>query len=439
MFDNNIYNDWGFKESPFSKKPLHSNETGDNLLVGRDEDIRKLALKMISSDAAVCLDGPVGAGKTSLANVTIYKGMKNFLVKGVPSPLLLPCARSFQIKPEQSADELKFEVLIEVAQALIDNASKLQYALKIGGSIEVNAWLNSPLINQWREGVASMFANGDGGQVNEGVGFSKSGFEKVLTNWLEKIFPGGQNGGVVCVIDNLELLEKSAEARKKIENLRDTLLNIRGIKWILCGAHGILQGVITSPRLAGYLQEPLPIKPLTLKNAGELFNRRVNFFKIADEVDQYLPLSSRDFHTLYTILQHNLRICLSYAEDYCMHVSMHGLKPQSDAEKSQIFFGWLKERAKGIYEGLRPHAGETAIKLLCMAASSSDMEGEFSPGDHDRLGFSSLQAMRPHVKTLEDCGLLSAQKDDLDQRRKTISITGKGWLIYWYKVTLAQN
>ncbi|MFB9124544.1 hypothetical protein ACFFYR_15765 [Paraburkholderia dipogonis] len=122
-----------------------------------------------------------------------------------------------------------------------------------------------------------------------------------------------------------------------------------------------------------------------------------------------------------------------------MHISMRGLKPNSEAEKSQIFFSWLKERAKGIYEGMRPHAGQTAINLLCLAASSSDMGGEFSPGDYEKLGFSSLQAMRPHVKTLEDCGALSAQKDDLDQRRKTISITGKGWLIYWYKVTLAQD
>lgn len=37
--------------------------------------------------------------------------------------------------------------------------------------------------------------------------------------------------------------------------------------------------------------------------------------------------------------------------------------------------------------------------------------------------------MRPHVKDLEDAGLLVSTQDEGDKRRKTIQITPKGWLV----------
>lgn len=435
MFGNNIYNDWGFTESPFSTKPLHSNNLGEQLLVGRDVEINDLAIRLVSADSAACLDGPVGAGKTSLANVTIFKGLQNYIANGAPAPLLIPCKRTFQIKDEQTAEDFKFEILMEVAQALIDNAQKFRYGIKIDGCVELNAWLNSPLLSQWGIGIGSLFSVNDGNQTNDSSGFSRSGFEKLLTGWLSNIFPEGRNGGVVCVIDNLELLEKSSEARKKIENLRDTLFTIRGIKWILCGAHGILQGVVTSPRLAGYLQEPMSVNPLKLSDAGAVINQRIKVLAIPDGQTPYLPLTPEDFHSLYTLLHQSLRTTLSYVEDYCMFISSRKLRPETAAEKQSLLFSWLKDRAKGIYDGLKPHAGQTTMNFFYTASSNPNIGGEFSPGDFEVFNFATIQAMRPHVKTLEDCGLLSTQKDDLDQRRKTISVTGKGWLIHWYKVT----
>lgn len=65
----------------------------------------------------------------------------------------------------------------------------------------------------------------------------------------------------------------------------------------------------------------------------------------------------------------------------------------------------------------------------------TQFDGEFGPGDFTTLGFKSVQAMRPQVKALEEVGLVEAQKDDVDQRRKSISVTGKGWLVHWCILT----
>ena len=63
------------------------------------------------------------------------------------------------------------------------------------------------------------------------------------------------------------------------------------------------------------------------------------------------------------------------------------------------------------------------------------MSGEFTPSDFLALGFNSIAALRPHVKGLEDVGLVEAARDESDQRRRTITVTGKGWLVHWARVT----
>ena len=38
-------------------------------------------------------------------------------------------------------------------------------------------------------------------------------------------------------------------------------------------------------------------------------------------------------------------------------------------------------------------------------------------------------ALRPQIKALEDVNLVASAIDDTDKRRKTISITPRGWLV----------
>ncbi len=57
--------------------------------------------------------------------------------------------------------------------------------------------------------------------------------------------------------------------------------------------------------------------------------------------------------------------------------------------------------------------------------------GAVSPSEFEDFGFNSQQAMRPHVKALEDAQLVVASIDETDQRRRTISVTARGWIVQY--------
>lgn len=431
MADGSFYNDWRFTDNPFSPRPLKADDIGRRLLVGRDEELTRVGFRLRAGGGAVCLDGQVGVGKTSLANVAAYKAYLNFLEDKDRKPLLLPCRVSFQVSNDETAEQFRLRVLTEVAQTLIEKAANAGVKLQCEGFDGLNAWLNSPLIKQWSISFP-VAGGGNGAQPNESAGFEQSGFIKAITSWLEVIFPEDRSGGVICVLDNLELLETSAMARKKIESLRDTLFTMRGLRWVLCGAHGIIQGVVSSQRLVGHLQEPLHIEPVALTQSQQVLEARINVFGLPGSVP-YLPLTSDDFHRLYMIVHHNLRNTLAYSHDYCISVAEAGQLPSNDEEKTARFSKWLEKRARSIRDAVKSQLGPRAMELFHQVIR--DFSGEFAPSDYEALGFQSVQAMRPHVKTLEEIGMVEAQHDDQDQRRKSISITGKGWIVHWAEVT----
>lgn len=431
MANGSFYQDWGFTDNPFSPMPLGGNAFGNQLLVGREAELRSVLFRLKAGGEAVCLDGPVGVGKTSLANVAAYRAELQHFAEPNASPLILPCRKPFQISKEKSPADLRFEILLEVAQTLIQKAGGLDRA-KFNGSSSLNAWLNNPLMRQI-EGQIAGFGLGNGAAPNESQGYADSGFIKQVTDWLESIFPDRSTGGVVCIIDNLELLETSAIARHTIETLRDTLFTICGIRWVLCGAHGIIHSVVASPRLVGYLGEPVSIKRLRLQQAQEIFESRYRTFRDHTKKEQYLPLIADDFHNLYMILGENLRQTLAQANAYCLSTAETGSFPQEDQAKRDRFDTWLKSNARATMNSIQNHVGPKALELLRNVISK--MNGEFTPSDFSSLGFNSLQTLRPHVKSLEDVGLVEAAKDETDQRRRTITVTGKGWLVDWARVT----
>lgn len=435
MSGGSVFNQWNFTDNPFSAMPLGADLIGNRLFIGRDDELRRIAIRLASSSSAICLDGLVGVGKTSLANIAAFRGQQAYLADRQSKPLIVPCRRSFQVSDSESPEDFRLRVLTEVAQTLLEKAAPYRLDVDMEGSKGLNAWLNSPLLSQWSLGVPVLSVGG-GAQANDSNGFTSSGFVRTVINWLENIFPEDRSGGVVCVLDNLELLETSTAARRKIEALRDTLFTIRGLRWILCGAHGILQGVVASQRLVGHLQEPVYVPPLALAQAQDVFNARVSTFAIKNGKQTYLPLEADDFHRLYLIVHSSLRNTLAYASDYCMNVAESSSEPKLSEEKKARFDGWLQRMAQTVRDAVQSQVSPRALQLF--RDSVGKFEGEFSPSDFDALGFKSVQALRPHVRNLEDVGLLEAQKDDIDQRRKSIAVTGKGWLIHWSIVTQSE-
>lgn len=421
----NIYKDWGFYESPFNTSALQSNENGMSLLVGRDLEIQQILRRLFNPPASVTIEGLNGIGKTSLVNVSLFKAYQNFFNKET-NTLFIPCGRTFQITAETSVDEFVSNLYLEVAQTLIRRSEELK---NLGFNLPSNSnsidkWLNSTHTTTWQATLGTV-GLGKNTETNTGDGFRESGFKAQIDNWLKEIFPNEENGAVICIIDNLELLETSEQAKKQLERLRDEIFNLSGIRWVLCGSLGIVKSVASTPRLEGYLHKPIEIASVQRKYIKELFEKRVKYFSNNPDHPGYLPLTIDDIDFLYEVLNENLRNTIHYCDQYCLHFVDQGISAETDGEKSKLFLNWLQSEADSIMASVEGQLRPRALKLFNNIIGYG---GIFSPSDFNKFDFNSIAALRPQVLELERVALLSSTIDESDNRRKTIQVTPKGWL-----------
>lgn len=421
----NIYNDWGFNESPFNTGALQPDESGMSLLVGRDFEIDQILRRLFNPPASVTIEGLNGVGKTSLVNVSLFNAYQSFFNEKTKT-LFIPCGKTFQITAETSVEEFISSVYLEVAQTLLRRSEELKilgYPLP-DNSVSIDKWLNSSHISTWQATLGPLGA-GRSTETNTGDGFKNNGFKVQVDNWLKEIFPTHEFGGVVCIVDNLELLETSEQARKQLERLRDEIFNLSGIRWILCGSLGIVKSVASTPRLEGYLHRPIEIFSVKRAFIKELFEKRIKYFSTDASNSGYLPLSINDIDFLYEVLNENLRNTIHYCDQYCLYSVDNNIKPDTDEKKSKFFLAWLQGEAGSIMISIEGQLRPRALKLF---NDVIEYGGMFSPSDFDKFDFKSVSALRPQVLELERVALLSSTIDETDNRRKTIQVTPKGWL-----------
>lgn len=312
---------------------------------------------------------------------------------------------------------------MEVAQTLIEKATELK---KRGVTIKTSGmdrWLNHPQLETYQGGLWILQA-GKQAETNTSSGFEQSGFRKAVLSLLEQIFPSTEDGGIICTIDNLELLQSSETARALLEQLRDELFNLTGLRWVLCGSLGIVYGVVASPRLEGYLHKPIEVKGIDDRHSPDILTSRIKAYS-QSAGKEYLPLLASDFVELYGILRGNLRSVLSYSDDYCQWIADNS-QPMDDAAKHTAFETWITSQAESAYEAVKQELRPKALEVFQKSVTQG---GIFSPSDFELFGFNSIPAFRPHIRDLEAAGILVSTQDDGDKRRKTIQITPKGWMV----------
>lgn len=424
-----VYSKWGFKRNPFTTVALQPDAEGERLLVGRDADVAALVRLLEAPPKCVTLEGANGVGKTSLINVAVHRAYSRF-VQGEQGDLLIPCSRPFQLDSASSVDEFVDGVYFEVAQTLLQYTEQLKARqLDLPQNHAVSKWLNSPHLTSWQGGVQVLVAGASAGRTSEtntSSGFARSGFRRTIDQWLKAAFPTFTGGGVVCIIDNLELVETSARARALLENLRDTILMVPGLRWVLCGSAGIVRSVASTPRLEGMLHRPIEVSGIDAKHAQAVLSSRISAFS-STSTPGYLPLVPEDFEELYECLRANLRNTLSKSDDYCMWADLQGVAPEVAAEKRARFAEWLEQECTEAGVAAGKGLGQRAWETFDVAVSLND--GSFSPSEFADFGFESSQALRPSVRDLENVGLLVSSQDDTDRRRKTVQVTAKGWLV----------
>lgn len=419
-----IWQDFGFKDNLYATPPLTGTSEGSQLLVGRDNEVARLMTHWSSLDTHASMEGDNGVGKTSLVVVSAYRAMVSHGL-GETEQMLLPLVEPFQMR---AGEDLEEEVLFVIARSILQYEDAFRAAGKDLPKIDdVRTWLDNPIL-RGGGGGASVLGFGGNATYSQSAntgGFSKSGFRDTVKAWLSVIFPSKNDGAFVGVIDNLELLETSQEARRSLEAMRDTVLALPGVKWVLCGANGIVRSSVGSQRLTGVIGDPIQVKPLTDADIPLVIQRRIEAHRL--RADAIAPVEPEGFAHLYQVAGRNLRIALKHAQDFSMW-----LYPQRDAAASsedrlQLLEVWLAEQA-GRYEEDTKSITPTGWTFFDAVLAGG---GSCSPSDYEKFDFNSNQAMRPYVKQLEDANLVHSTIDESDQRRRTIVVTANGWLVHY--------
>lgn len=455
------YASYGLCENPFLVQALKADEMGQRLLIGRDAQIQMVAQRLHKHGKITCLDGHVGVGKTSLVNVAAYECFQAFL-QGETTQLLVPLHDSFQLKKDEDVGAFCSSVFRTVAQALLAQRGSLSaYKLSGPNAQHVDAWLNSPVVthvtggagisaNIGIPGVASVGMKGDldtNSQLNTSSGFSEQGFEQLIRTWLNEIFSVQGNGGVVCVIDNLELLESGAAARRTLEALRDKLFNVNGLRWVFCGANGVLHSLAASPRLGAFLNTPIiEVQNIAPADIEHLLRARLKEFSDnADATEAALPIRMEDLKHLYSIVNFNLRDLLNCADSYCEHQFSIGVTSASDTQKQARFEKWLDKNTTDSYNTLSSRISSDAWAVLDIAMSDT-FQGNFGVGDYGSFNSNSKNKITEgkFIKWLRDLvklGLLSKSIDDDASgnedgfKRDVFTVTAKGAMVHYARMS----
>lgn len=420
-----IWPDFGFRESLYATGPIPATAEGERLLVGRGTELRWLKVMLGSSELHPTIEGENGVGKTSLVAVAGYQLFKEFK-KGRTGQALVPLHKSFQLTAGDAVGGVRRRVLLEAAQGMIDRFDDLRAGgLDVPDVRDMRRWLTRAVQWQGSGGLSAAgfgVSAGGGASLNTSAGFSESGFESVVEGWLRQCFPSAQAGGFICVLDNLELLETSQAARTLLEAMRDEVLGLPGLRWVLCGSRGIVQTAASSPRLEGRLASPLVVGALSHEAVTEVISTRRAAYRIRP--DAVAPVGRSAFRHVYDILNSNLRNALKQADDFSVWLALNSQPPWRGDVNWQLFEVWLTEKADDYHN--QTQLGHAAWRVFGKLA---ELGGTCSPSDNEVFGYNAPVALRPQIKALEDANLVVSSIDETDKRRKTISITPRGWLV----------
>jgi hypothetical protein len=412
-----FYDSWGFNENPFDTRSLEPNEEGEALLVGRDSDLAKLIKNLNNTTKWICIDGGRGQGKTSLANVAIFKQMKEFLTKGT-GRFLIPCTSIIEIGSGVPTGDVREYVLNRIARTILakdksGNSNILKYCT-LQNKSDVDKLFNKPFFSGGGLGVGGLAIQKEISPNETGL-FNDTLYD-LIENWLVEL--DESNGAVVCIIDNLDEIGSSSTIADKLDPLRDSLLSKKGIIWILCGANGAVSGM-ASTKINAHLKKPsFSLGPIG--NIKEVVERRVLYFGR----DAYLPLSGEDLVFLDSLMSHVLRECLGYIGNYCEWVFDEGKRPESEEDKKVCFLEWLDFMSEDAKKGLAQFDEKKAWGIL----ERGFKRDKFTSQDFRDFKYSQQSNFSKDIKQLETAGLLQKNKSENDGRVGEYSLTPKARL-----------
>jgi hypothetical protein len=418
--EHNIWPTFGYRKNPYGTDELKPDEEGDALLVGRDDQVKVLMRQWFSSTQIATIEGPVGVGKTSLAGVAAYRAMRARIEKR--SQLVVPLNRTIQFEPD--TDALTQKIFFEIGQTLLRHEQTLR---NCGHDLPdlntIRTWINAPLVGGGSVGAAG-FSVGKTTSANTGQGFSQSGFQEHIRHVLAEAFPSDQEGSLVGIIDNLELLQTASAAKDCLNNIRDSVLQLPGVRWVLVGATGIVKTAVSVPRLSGKVANPIKLVPIDSAIIEDLVKTRLQYYKLSEDASP--PVSPEQFKRLYNISGRNLRDTLGHAQNISIWLAERreaGLPDPDDPIAT-----WISEQVDfaATQAALTTAAEELFNTLVEQGGSVPAAVLADDPSTYP-------QKVRYRVRILEDLNLVESIGSDEDLRFKTVRLTALGWFFHYQR------
>lgn len=411
---------YGFTENPYSTEPVPASLLGEALLVGRDSELQILKARLTSTTTIPVLLGESGVGKTSIVSVAAFQ-LGQARVGG--GPVYLAIDPPLQLGSQQTLERSEQLVYFAVARVLLGQPDLLtNRGIKRAQIKSLRRWLQDPESAQNAGGFTTPLGgvNWDkSSSLNESEGFAGFGVHRILDEWLIKCFPSSEGGGIICLIDNLEILGRSTLAQETVEALRDGLFAKRGLLWVLCGTPALMEsGSFLSRRMEGRIARPTTINPVVAALAPELIARRKSAFGSSHS---YAPVDGDGFEYLYGVVNSRLRSALDLCQDFAIFLSGRGDWPQG-TDKLQLLKVWLANYINGLQQAL-PDIDAASWELL---DSLGDLNGELSGRDASMLDFADADDLFESFEHLDRAGLVErvTLKDG-----DGVQITTIGWLI----------
>lgn len=394
----------GFRKDPFNTMPLEGNASGKALLVDRVREIERLKNSIFETNLAPTLEGPNGIGKTSLINVALYEMTTE--AKDASDPAFIICPYKFQITPTTDIDIFIDDMYREVALALIDQKDVAPVPpgyTRESLSVLLDNFLSNPVISNFSVNIGPI-GGGVAQALNTSQAFERNGFRSLVGSYLKQIYKGDEAGAVICVLDNLEILGTSENAKAAFETLRDQIFNVHGIRWVCSGAQGVIRGLWRSGRMNGYFCPPIIVKELEEESAHYLYEKRVEVYK--QRTDASLPISLAQFQDLFEIFRGNTRFSLTDSSLFCAWC----FEQYEDVNSipADAFDRWIDDELNNMYGEVYPYLSNAEKKFFGKA-----LQWELvASNEFEDFGLETEDELIEIAKKFVSLGLLYLDKGD---------------------------
>ncbi|MDN3712174.1 hypothetical protein QWZ10_10925 [Paracoccus cavernae] len=160
-----MWKDFGFRRNLYDTHPVSGDAQGERLLVGRQDELKRIKSRITGFKTVVTIEGPNGVGKTSVVLVGGYQIENDTKDNGKGSLVLMP--DPFQLNAEESAIDFKRKVYAEIASYFIKHEAKMRSQLDLQFSLgPLEAWLENPLNLSGSVAAAGFGLGGGGSQMN---------------------------------------------------------------------------------------------------------------------------------------------------------------------------------------------------------------------------------------------------------------------------------